>query len=311
MNKELRPNFFIVGAAKCGTTSLYRYLEQHPDVFVTPEKEPHYFGSDLDVKPNRRVKREEDYAALYKEAGGAKARGEASSKYLFSTEAAREIKAYAPDAKIIIIVRNPIDMMWSWHGQQLYAAEEDILDFDEALAAQEDRRNGRRIPPGAHGVNELQYTAMATFSPQIQRYFDVFGRDNVKVIIFDDFANDTVAAVKDVFRFLGVDDSFTPAIEVHNKGNWLRNPGVKRFLKSHPRIAKMVTRTIPGSLRHKAGDALLAMKGGAPERPKTMKSETRRRLCREFESEVRRLGELLGRDLSHWVNSAQSNPPQD
>lgn len=310
MDHDLRPNYFIVGAAKCGTTSLHRYLEQHPDIFVTQVKEPHFFGSDLDVKPNRRIRREDEYAAMFADAGGAKARGEASSKYLFSTEAAREIKAYSPDAKIIIMLRNPIDMMWSWHGQQLYAAEEDILDFDEALAAQEDRRSGRRIPPGAQGVNELQYTRIATFSPQVKRFFDVFGRDNVKVIIFDDFAEDTIAVVRDVFRFLGVDDAFAPAIEVHNKGNWLRNPGVKRFLKGHPRIARLVNRTIPGSLRHKAGDLLLKVKGGAVERPQRMKPETRSRLCDEFRPEVQRLSELLGRDLSHWVDFERGNPPR-
>ncbi len=302
MSQGVAPNFFIVGAAKCGTTSLYKYLEQHPDVFVSKEKEPHYFGSDLDVKPNRRVRDLQVYLDLFHGSANIAARGEASSKYLYSERAAEEIKAFAPDARIIIMLRNPIDMMWSMHGQNLYAAEEDILSFEEALDAQTDRREGRRIPAGTHGPNELQYEAMATFSPQVQRFFDTFDRTNVMVILFDDFAAETADVVHEVFQFLGVDDSFTPEIEVHNKGSWVRNPGVKRFLKNHPSIARFVGRSLSPQLRSRIGSILYAAKGGGPKRPAGMDPELRRRLCATFRPEVQRLGALLDRNLDHWVD---------
>lgn len=301
MNGDIRPNFFIVGAAKCGTTSLYRYLEQHPDLYMSSTKEPHYFGTDLDVKPNRRVRDEQRYFELFRDARGEQARGEASSKYLYSQQAAAEIRAFAPDAKIIIMLRNPLDMMWSMHGQNLYNAEEDIIDFEEALQAQDDRRRGRRIPPGSHGPNELQYTAMATFSPQVQRFLDVFDRDRIKFIFFEDFAADTRAVVKDVFRFLGVDDTFEPTIDVHNKGNWLRNPAVKRFMKDHPRLSRAISSVLPRKVRRRMGDALVAVRGGVPERPANMDPQLRRKLCEQFRDDVQQLSRLVNRDLSHWV----------
>ena len=174
MNK---PNFFIVGAAKAGTTSMHEYLCAHPDIFMPSGadlrltrnalKEPYFFGSDLDIAEYWSIRDREQYLSLFVDAGNAKRIGEASVWYLPSTEAASEIKQFNPNAKIIIMLRNPVDMVYSLHGQFLRSGNEDIVDFEEALNVQEDRRNGRRIPTSAHFPGGLQYTSIATFSPQV------------------------------------------------------------------------------------------------------------------------------------------------
>ena len=132
-----KPNFFIVGAAKCGTTSLYRYLRQHPDVFMPEQKEPNFFGSDLSYRFPRISQAR--YLSCFAKAKGETRIGEATTIYLYSEKAAEEIKAFSPEAKIIIMLRNPVDVLYSYHSQQLYSGNEDIPDFEEALRAEVDR----------------------------------------------------------------------------------------------------------------------------------------------------------------------------
>ena len=135
------PNFFIVGAPKCGTTAMNDYLDQHPDVFMA-HKELHYFGNDLQVK--NRIS-EQEYLQHFKDAVNEKIIGEASVWYLFSATAAKEIKSFSPDAKVLIMLRNPVDVIYSLHSQHLYDGNEDVLDFESALALDDERKAGRGI----------------------------------------------------------------------------------------------------------------------------------------------------------------------
>ena len=162
------PNLFIVGAPKCGTTSLDNYLRQHPDVFMSPKKEPHYFGSDLYAP--RFIRDWETYRVLFSGATDEAVVGEASVWYLYSQNAAREIHSVCPNAKIIIMLRNPVDQMHSLHSQRLYSGLETIRDFEDALAAEADRKRGQRIPPHAHPVEGLFYGDVASYAYQVERY---------------------------------------------------------------------------------------------------------------------------------------------
>ena len=139
------PNFFIVGAPKCGTTALYAYLAQHPDVFMSDPKEPHYFGSDLDFRYRRRPS-DQQYRSYFAGAGDRRRIGEGSVWYLYSECAADEIGQAVPDARIIVMLRDPVEMIPSLHSQFVYNGHEDLALAD-ALAAEEDRAQGRRIPP--------------------------------------------------------------------------------------------------------------------------------------------------------------------
>ena len=137
-----KPDFFIVGAPKCGTTALCDYLNQHPQVYVSANKEPFYFGSDL---PGHLDWTQQNYLALF-EPAGERTCGEASVWYLYSKSAAQEIRTFNPEARIIIMLRNPVEMAYAMHNQGLYNLTEDIEDFDEAVKATERRSQGLDIP---------------------------------------------------------------------------------------------------------------------------------------------------------------------
>jgi len=132
-----KPDFFIVGAPKCGTTSMYHYLRQHDQIFMPDEKEPHYFGEDLKKRPDKFIDNEDEYLNLFKDAKPDQKLGEASTFYLYSKSASREIKEYNPDAKIIIMLRNPIDFLNSLHSQLLFSGNEDEPDFEIAMELEE------------------------------------------------------------------------------------------------------------------------------------------------------------------------------
>src|SRR5215475_10623199 len=185
-----KPDFFIFGAPKCGTTAMNDYLKDHPEIFIPAKKEIHFFGADLPFLKGKRVT-EQEYMTYFAPAGNEKRLGESSVWYLYSQQAAAEIKAFSPAARIIIMLRNPVDMMYSLHAQRLYNDNEDIRDFAEALAAEEDRRQGRRIYQNANNAMGFFYRDAARYTQQVQRYLDVFGRDKVHVIVFDDFRSDT------------------------------------------------------------------------------------------------------------------------
>lgn len=193
------PNFIIVGAPKCATTSLYYYLKQHPEVFMPEDqtwKEPHFFGRDQRIAPRRCIRDERKYLRLFADARGAKRVGEATTSYLHSRTAAEEIKAYNPNMRIIASVRNPVELIPSMHYQNLVAHHEDILDLEKALAADPDRILEKRIPKHALKPAYLVYSRIVQFADNLERYFQAFGRENVLVLFFDDIKQDLNALIR-------------------------------------------------------------------------------------------------------------------
>src|ERR1700686_4114710 len=173
-----KPDFFMVGAPKCGTTALYRCLQAHPDIFVPERKEPHHFGTDL-YSPTY-VRNLDEYLSLFAGAEEKKRVGEASVWYLYSKCAAAEIRAFHPHASVIMMLRNPVDMLYSLHSQHLYNGTEEIVDFADALSAEADRKKGRRLPEGVPAVERLFYREVAKYRDQVGRYLRAFGSANVK-----------------------------------------------------------------------------------------------------------------------------------
>ena len=310
-SQVVKPNFFIVGAVKSGTTSMYNYLREHPQVFMPDEKlpgiarknlkEPYFFGRDLEMAEGWAVRDLDVYLSLFAGAGDAKRVGEASVWSLVSETAAREIKEFNPESLIIIMLRNPVDVMYSLHGQHLYSGTEDIEDFAIALAAEDDRREGRRIPRTAPFPRGLQYRSVAQFSEQVKRYFDVFGHEAVHVILFDDFVSDTERQFHSTLEFLGLDTRFRPNFEPKNQSSSKnhRNLTVRRFLKTRPKIKRILGDYVPLRMRRRIGDGLAKILH-QHHRPSKLDPQLRKRLIEEFTPEVKRLGELLDRDLTHW-----------
>ncbi|MCB1088865.1 MAG: sulfotransferase domain-containing protein [Verrucomicrobiae bacterium] len=316
---SVRPNFFIVGAPKCGTTALYHALRQHPEIFLPGaegphrywiEKEPLYFCDDLDIADWVRVSQLEDYLALFANAGDAKRIGEASALYLLSASAPRRIQEFAAeDVRILILLRPPVDWMRSWHHDCLTYAHETIGDFSEALAAEADRAAGRRIPKTSGYPGCLHYRKAARFSDHVTRYFETFGRERVRVFLMEDLNRNPLGMVSDIFDFLDVSTDFQPVIERRNDSKVLTRTHLWEFrlgrkLGSMQRAKQFLDR-IPAQPLDWYRRAMLRL--APPLSDKRIDPNLRKRLVEEFRPEVERLSALLGRDLSHW-NEVASVP---
>ena len=312
MAAKAKPNFFIVGAPKCGTTSLHEYLQRHPDVFMPYYKEPHYFGSDLEGSRFRQFRGQpQRYFKLFRDARGERRIGESSPWYLVSRRAAEEIHAYDPQARIIIMLRNPVDMMYSMWSQFRYSGNEQIETFEGALAAESARRQGQQIHKVAHCITGLFYHDMARFSDQVQRYYHRFGRDQVMVIIFDDFARDTAAVYRAALDFLGVDNSFQTSFNIVNPNKearmeWLHkliaSSGISlMLLKDRLTYLAATHRLTPLAYRARAVEGIIAVYTRyEPRSP--LSPSLRRQLSREFSGEIDKLSALIDRDLSYWLS---------
>lgn len=280
-----RPNFFIVGAPRCGTASLYSYLKQHPGVWTSIVKEPCFFGSDLTVQPHT-VRDESLYLELFSGAGDRPRVGEASVWYLSSEKAPYEIRAYAPDAKIIIMLREPAQMAYSLYSLYSRTGNEDLPAFEEALAAEPERRQGRRIPSGAYFPEGLLYTHHARYAEKVERYFEVFGRENVHCILFDDFVRDTAGVYRKTLEVLGLEPSFQAELDPRKASQVVRMLAVRQLRHASEGVKQRLR--LEEMKKH----------DGGPRQP--LQADTLARLRELFADDVARLGKLLDRDLTAW-----------
>jgi hypothetical protein len=270
-----------------------------------PTKEMHFFGADLQF--GRRFYRRdlraylEEYAG-WNEQGRA---GDASVWYLFSQLAASEIKEFNPDSRIIIMLREPVEMLYSLYYQLRYDANEHLPTFEEALAAEDDRRTGKRLCRGVYFPQGLAYRRIARYTEQVQRYLDIFGRDRVRVITYDEFAANAPEVYRGTLEFLGVDGTHCPAgFEVINGCKSVRSrllravladPSVRSLAISISRQMGRHTFTAVRNLESR----LWELNTRESKRP-PLNPELRAQLRKEFAPEVERLSALLGRDLTYW-----------
>lgn len=296
------PDFFVVGAPKCGTTALHEYLRRHPQLFMPSQKELHYFGSDLSRLPSQLD--ETAHSALFAGCDGAERVGETCIWALYSTQAAREIASAVPGARAVVMLREPVEMMYALHSEFLYHRIEDEWDFGRALDAEAERRRGRRLPHGDLYPPAIYfYRDVATFAPQVRRYRDALRQERVHVILFDDLCRDPAAEYGRLLAFLGVGGDFVPSMEVINPNKRFRSPALQRFLNDPDSAARRLSRVLFPFPVPRARMAEAAARWNfryGPRRP--MDSSLRRRLRREFEPAVRELAAVIRRDLSHWLD---------
>lgn len=294
----VRPDFFIVGAFKSGTTALYEYLRPHPQVFMPFHKEPNFFGDDLTRRYGRMSLA--DYLALFRDARPGQRVGEASTWYLYSASAPHEIAEFSPAAQIIVMLRNPIDVMYAQHSQLLFRSDETIDDFAKALEAESARRRGQQLPPPPVRPETLLYRHSVRFAEQLERYFDVFGRQRVHVVLFDDLVTNAAAMYRAVLEFLGVDPSFQPDFTAHNQNKRVRFAAIQRLVYKPPgpllRAVRMLRRY---PMVHRLRDRVLRLNSRAEKRP-AMDPALRTRLVAEVAPEIDRLSRMIDRDLSAW-----------
>lgn len=300
------PNLFLVGAPKCGTTSLYEYLHSHPQIFFPSvkgdgywrAKEPGYFCAVDEVPEEYSIKNKHDYLALYADSEQYRWRGDASACYLLSEGAPERIKAFCKDARILITLRPPVDMMRSWHRALLLERREDITDFHEAVAASGDRRNGLRVPSLPGVVPKwLDYFAVSRFAPQVEHYQRLFAADSIKVVLLEDIASRPEQTYREILQFLSVDSTFLPEFRIHNEA--LRQGSLERcfyLVRSLPGIKTLADRIFPYPIRRRVLSLIRGM-----DRSEPVSDRRDEELNKSYQSDVERLAELIGRDLSHWM----------
>ncbi len=180
-------------------------------------------------------------------------------------------------------------MLYSSHGQYLRNGGEDIVDFEEALEAEKDRRKGLKIPK--HALKPPIYSEIPLYTEQIKRYVNIFGWEQIHIVVFDDLVKNTLDTYRDVLRFLEVDDKFTPDLKIYNAGRQPKSLLFQKFIKC--RIGRTIRNLLPATIR-----LSIWFKISKPNPP--MDKKVRKRLQKQFEPEVKRLSKLLDRDLSHW-----------
>ncbi len=298
------PNFLIIGAAKSGTSALYRYLRQHPQIYMSPVKEPHFFGYE-NAPPNTQgpddfvntaITNISDYTALFDGVTTEKAIGEASPTYIHLPRAVERIHHYIPNAKLIAILRHPADRAFSAYMHVVRDQRETAVDFAQALQLEE-KRISRNWGPIWH------YKQVGHYYKHLKRYYEQFNTHQIRVYLYDDFSADPIRVLQDIFRFLGVDKTFIP--DMRHKANvsgvqknkftailintFFNRPNPVRFMARH---------LLPEELRWQFTTNIR----NRNLRRQTIPPEIRRELTTYFRDDILQLQELIGRDLSSWLN---------
>lgn len=326
------PSFLVIGAAKSGTTSLHEYLKQHPDIFMSGRKEPNYFafqgrtpdflGPDDEhprhfrglekrlrvAKYQESIVTAERYERLFARAGGATAVGESSVSYMFIPAAADRIREALPEVALIALLRNPVDRAYSKFLQFRRDGLEPIADFAAALDA-EDERVRRRWSPTWY------YRRRGLYFEQLERYYARFESERILVLLYDDFDADPAAVLRRAFAFLGVSEAFTPDLRrrhnVSQRKVWIpRSRLAHRLLGGPAELEAMSAGKPPKSLSGQLRRRLVRTNLRRVEwTHPPMDAAVRRRLTGEFREDLLRLQDLIGLDLSRWLEPPREGAP--
>jgi hypothetical protein len=304
------PNFLIIGAAKCGTTALYNQLNQHPQIYMSPVKEPRFFALEGE-KPDFRGPADrwginrcpftdiEAYRALFRDASGEKIIGEASTLYLYSQKAPERISHHVPDAKLVAVLRNPVERAYSAFMFMVRDGREPLSDFVRALREEEARIAGNWGP-------EYHYKRRGFYHSQLKRYFDRFDRGRIQVYLYEDFKSDPAGVARSIFRFLDVDDDFTPNVSAkHNVSGIPKSETLQSLylLLRRPNPLKTALKPLfPAKLRRRTrARALGSIQSRNLAKPPLMSPEIRAELSEAYREDILKLQELLQKDLSGWL----------
>jgi len=299
------PDFVVVGGPRCGTTALCTYLSKHPEIFVTNPKEPHFFGSDLRI--TTRVGDLAEYEQLFAAAKG-RLRGEGSVFYLTSVAAASEIYAMRPDARIIIMLRDPVEAMHSlWWNNLFDGRHETLSDFEEALDAEAARSQGRRVPPGCTWPEAILYRKTFMFAEQVKRYYDIFGEEQVHTIVFDDFRSSTGKVFRETLEFLRVDQTdFVPELKRINQSRQVRSRLLQDITtgKRLGLVRQLAAHSLSDPTKRRVGRWFKRRNSQVRRRPPLAPS-LRRKLSGENRTDTELLESVLGRKVP-WGTPAHS-----
>lgn len=315
ITEQKKPNFFVVGAAKSGTTSLYSYLDQHPEIYLSPIKEPNYFSTDIDPKDfsnsykrnneldyqnyfskrplkNLRlsfIREELYYNQLFEEANGQKAIGECSTSYLFSKEAATNIYNFNSNSKILIIIRHPVERAISHYLMALRSGYTD-LSFRQALEKDmSEKKSG-------WGISNL-FIETGMYSNQIKRYYKVFPKKQVKILLFDNFQSDSSGTLKEVFAFLDIEPLDVSQISVPNPAF------TPKYIKLHKLFVDSGIKNLSKRFLSENGKQklkkVLFQKGSVGAQ---INEEDKAFLLSIYKPDIEATSQVTGIDLSSWLS---------
>lgn len=305
------PNFLILGTMKAGTTSLYHYLRQHPQIYMSPVKSPDFFAIEgrrwsfkgpgrltsrpwSEVEHPRKPSNIADYRALFRNVSDEIAVGEASPCYLYRPEAPSRIKHYIPEAKLIAGLRNPVDRAYSAFCHARKLGFEPLEDFTQALQAEEQRAEN-----GWEWI--YNYKGFGFYYTQLKRYYEMFERKQIKVYLHEDLKDDTLGLVQDIFRYLGVDDAFNPDISSrYNPRGVPKNRTLHRLIQHENRVRTFATSHLPERWTKPWGDRIRGL--NCTEAP-PLQEEVRRELVEVYRQDILKLQHLIQRDLSPWLQT--------
>jgi hypothetical protein len=313
----------IVGAPRCGTTSLARYLKEHPGVRFSRIKEPHFFSRlDLNGHSDEALRSivERDYLARYfKPPTNGEMLAEASVSYLYAADHMRPVLRLWPEARFIIAVRNPLDMLPSVHRRLLYTGDETVRDFEEAWALMDERRRGRRVPPNCVDPRLLDYQEVGSLGKHAARFVETVGAERCLFVVFDDFAGDSAGQYRRVLEFLDLPDDGRTAFGVHRPSKQSRIGWLQRALKRPPHVVRAHLADPRGRVQFtsdgpklpprvrklvRRGRKRLLRLNAAPAEPSELPERIRREMCDTFADDVALLGRLVGRNLSRWLETS-------
>ncbi|NDY94519.1 sulfotransferase family protein [Wenzhouxiangella limi] len=297
------PDFVIAGAPKCGTTSLHHWLDQHPGVHMLPG-EPHFFAHDLaynqPAMPARR------YATLCRAARPGQCCGDRSTWYLYSRVASSAIRAANPAARILILVRQPAEMLYSLHAHLCRRGQrETMTDLRQAMALEGERKRGRRLPARGGFPEKFQYSMLADYAAGVQRFVDDFGPEQVRIVLFDDLRDRPLATFSDILAFLGLDPGFQPQLDVYNRSAPVPDSLFRRLWRRGT-WRYTIRRLRPAwyqKLHLQRKQRVRADRDRDQPWP-ALDHELRRELTERFEQQILTLEDLIGRDLAHWRQDA-------
>lgn len=303
------PSFFIVGAPRCGTTSLSKALRDRPEVCFARPKEANFFLLPFDGSPEEERAR---YLSLFHRglSPAHRALGDGSVMYLYRPETLERALRFDPRARFIVNVRSPLDMLPSYHARMLYLLDENEPDFEAAWRLQERRRRGQAVPRSCREARLLDYGEVGSLGRHVERLFELVGRERCHVVVYDDLAGRTAQVLGDVLGFLGLPAEGHMGVARKRQNFGFRSralqyfaagrlPGQARLPELSPALAGAV-----GRLRRR-----VKRFNTVPIERDPLSTGFRAELCAYFTDDVRRLSALLERDLTHWIGP-KAPPPR-
>jgi hypothetical protein len=296
------PNFLIIGATKSGTTSLYHYLSQHPEIYMSHVKEPHFFAyegqtldfkgpGDMEIASQMIVTEKWRYEQLFDGVTNEKAIGEASAMYLYCEGTAERIKRYLPEVKLIIILRNPVERAYSSYIHLRRDGRENLKDFLEALDAEESRIESNWMPI-------WHYKKMGFYYEQLSIYYQFFKKEQIKIYLFDEIKKQPMEIMQELYKWLGVDPNFVPDMSLKYNVSGLPKKQWIHFYLRKPHWTKTIIKPLlPERFRKYI---MTNMINKNLSKKQEMQDEWKNFLLNLYETEFIRLGKLLNKDLSNW-----------